>query len=168
MQAPGRRRFLPSHFTLVELLVVVAIIAILAALLLPALSKARDVALQTECMNNLKQVGTLAYLYAHDYDGYWPACDSKGGNASGKGITIQLQCYQFDYETPPSGAYKSEIFCCPADRRSGIWNMRNEECVSYKGVTYIMESKGSEPFRPHTLTALPRKDDCFSGGRHEQ
>jgi prepilin-type N-terminal cleavage/methylation domain-containing protein/prepilin-type processing-associated H-X9-DG protein len=68
-----------AGFTLIELLVVIAIIAILAALLLPALSRAKDKAIRIKCTSNLKQLVTACFIYAGDNNDKLFAYPNTGG-----------------------------------------------------------------------------------------
>ena len=83
------RRYPWCAFTLVELLVVIAVIAILAALLLPTLARARASAKSAACKSNLRQLGLVLSMYVSDYDKYpGNAAMYQGGVFQGIRVTI--------------------------------------------------------------------------------
>ncbi|BCM89911.1 hypothetical protein IAD21_01761 [Abditibacteriota bacterium] len=107
-----RSSFRPA-FTLVELLVVITIIAILAAILFPVFARARENARRASCQSNLKQIGLGLIQYAQDYDEYLPfpmvgANARSGGNDVYSGYVWQDEIFPY---------VKSEqIFNCPSAR----------------------------------------------------
>jgi len=109
-------------FTLIELLVVIAIIAILAAMLLPALSRAKEKALAVSCMSNLKQLQVCWHLYVGDNNSWLPPNKSQsfstlgfdswisGGAQTDQTADNVQNAILFPYNTSVA------IYHCPSDK----------------------------------------------------
>src|SRR4029453_5534017 len=74
----GRRVMRPRHaFTLIELLVVIGIVALLVALLVPALGRAREAANRAKCLATLRSMVQAAHLHAAEHGGYMPVAGAQ-------------------------------------------------------------------------------------------
>jgi len=122
MQA--KRPFVTAKaFTLVELLVVIGIIAVLIALLLPALTKARQSALSLVCLSNLRQVGMGMMQYVNDNRGTLPLADVQVSTNEpsywlgiyGSGWVSRLAEKKYVVTTTELNRTKRDIFACPTD-----------------------------------------------------
>ena len=112
-----------KRFTLIELLIVIAIIAILAGMLLPALNAAREKARSISCVSNLKQISLYTTMYTDSYDGYYPlnfySWRSGSPNTSGN----RQFCYYWLWRAGYFGnaddentGYTEPIFSCPSEK----------------------------------------------------
>jgi len=120
-----------GNFTLIELLIVIAIIAILAGMLLPALNSARAKAYQISCTSNLKSIGTAEHMYIGDYD-YVVAYNYKPrGNgytspdvpftaALNGGIATLRAAGPYGIFFEP-GTNKGGTFKCPTEKREPVF-----------------------------------------------
>lgn len=156
-------------FTLVELLIVVGIIALLIAMLLPALSAAREAAKRISCASNLRQLGQAEYMYANENHGYVTPCFFvTGGNHEcwpqawaeplwedfgsrygiGIGQTVTQSAGGYTYTFP-----QSQIMTCPSVDNG--WNVYNFNSgwgpVFYSDYIYI----GNPAFPPSVRPGNP-------------
>jgi prepilin-type N-terminal cleavage/methylation domain-containing protein/prepilin-type processing-associated H-X9-DG protein len=114
----GKMRQKKKGFTLIELLVVIAIIAILAAMLLPALSAARERARSITCINNLKQIGLALEIYKTDYNANEPA--QPGSPAPGDDVWWSSVLVYKGY------IKGTGVFACPDDKLTKNWTYNNQ------------------------------------------
>lgn len=140
--------FMYKKFTLIELLIVIAIISILASLLLPALRKSKENAYKIVCTGNLKQIGTTLSSYTIDYNSWAPIYSPQGG------LSWNCAFYNNGY-IPMPVAGKPYVLVCPThftgtDTNRGVWlqngrsyGMRYRYGYTFRILNEVIASNGS-------------------------
>lgn len=139
-----------AKFTLIELLIVIAIIAILASMLLPALNKAREKAKNSQCLSHHKQFGVAFSMYAGDNGDFLPPLannpgklkDSDAARPAGQGLLAPYLGYVLTVDSK-SAEEKSrfKMFQCPS-QPNGFFNIPTHWNIDY---AYWRDGSGIDP-----------------------
>ena len=164
-------------FGLIELFIVVAVLAILAAMLLPALAKAKQKAQRIACINNLKQISVGYRLWAGDNGDLFPALQTvaKGGwmNAGGPGAVVAggvigpsigqvgASGVAYNYKLMQNELGQSpKIVACPSDERAPATSFNNG--FSAQNVSYFVNPAASDTF-PQSIAGGDRNLGGMAG-----
>jgi prepilin-type N-terminal cleavage/methylation domain-containing protein len=166
MKIEGSKRIsVRKCFSLVELLVVIAIIAILAAMLMPALSGAKEMSKQAVCMNNQRTIMTAYNSYADDFAEYFPPISSKTLNDMGNGGSIYCGFGMGMLGNEGYLPLKNEIFNCPA--RSQIWVKNGvSSAIRYSGYVFLYPLPSSNSIQSYRRSEAFKNKMSYSGGSY--
>ncbi|OQA81903.1 MAG: hypothetical protein BWY31_03570 [Lentisphaerae bacterium ADurb.Bin242] len=141
---------LPERFTMIELLMVIAMIAILASLLLPVLGKARDRAKAIRCFGNMGTVAKMTAMYIDDNQGYYPTCygynDMFEYNVDGRPFYGSI-CAYFP-EKQRLGYIMTTYwnrYTCPTLDRENTFYIQNNSVSTWGGNAYVVPASKNCP-----------------------
>jgi prepilin-type N-terminal cleavage/methylation domain-containing protein len=181
-------------FTLVEILVVIAIVCLLVALIFPAIVGAMDRARQVQCTNNLHQFGLAYILYTNDYGGWFPVGTAIGNTSHGWIYSSWVKydgtdtCNVISGGATPAQIRQGvlwpyledyEIYKCPGDKNRKIRNFSYSQNVAYvernlsqispylaKVILMVEEQRPDDGAFWYQNSGAANSRDCLAFDRH--